>query len=198
MYFGKITENCSPSNLFRNVIQSMKCPKCKIPLLSAILARVEVNYCSQCLGLWFEEEELRWAKDEKDEDLKWLDVDLWKDKKEFKISSGRRICPPCRVPLYEVYYGDSGIIVDVCNLCHGIWLDRAEFKKIIDFLRKKAEYKVLHKYAKSLFEEAAEIFTGPEALREEIIDFLILLKLLKYKFAVQHPVLTQLISQLPK
>ena len=176
----------------------MLCPHCKIPFSSAILHNTEVNFCTRCLGLWFEEDELRWAKDEKDKDLKWLDIDLWKDEKKFKISYGIRLCPSCRVPLYEVYYGDSGIIVDVCNLCQGIWLDRAEFKKITNWLKEKADKEVLNNYAKNLFEEFSEIFVGPETFREEILDFLTILKLLKYKFTSQHPAISKIILQLPK
>lgn len=181
-----------------NVFTDRKCPICRVSLLSTILCNVEVDYCPKCFGLWFEEEELRWAKDEKDKNLRWLDIDIWKDETKFKISYGIRICPSCRVPLYEVYYGKSGIIVDVCNLCHGIWLDRGEFVKIINWLRKKTDYEILRNYAKNLFEEFAEIFIGPETLREEILDFLAILKLLNYKFAVQHPVISKIISQLPK
>jgi len=181
-----------------DILVGKKCPRCKIPLSSTILYGVEVDYCPKCYGLFFEEEELRWAKDEKDKKLKWLDVDLWKNKEDFKVSYGIRLCPRCRVPLYEVYYGDSGIIVDVCNLCHGIWLDRAEFKKIIDYLKKEADYQVLNNYIKNLLEEFVEIFMGPEPLREEIADFLAILKLLKYKFAVQHPVISKIISDLPR
>ena len=176
----------------------MQCPICKVQLKNVILHNVEVNYCPQCLGLWFEENELRWAKDGKDKDLRWLDIDLWKNGKEFKISRGIRLCPSCRVPLYEVYYGDSGIIVDVCNLCHGIWLDRAEFKKIIDYLRQKADYEVLNNYTKNLFQQLAEVFSGPESLREEILDFLAILKLLNYKFTAQHLAISKIILELPK
>ena len=176
----------------------MFCPKCKKKLDKAIFYNVEVDYCPQCLGIFFEKDELRQAKDEKDKNLRWLDVDLWKDRKKFKISYGQRLCPSCRLPLYEVYYGDSRIIVDICNVCQGIWLDRLEFKKIIEYLKNKANYEILHKYIKNLTDEFWEVFTGPETLREEILDFLTILKLLNYKFIVQHPVLTGLISNLPR
>ena len=184
--------------LMADVLVHKRCPKCKVPLSSMILCNVEVDYCPKCLGLWFEEEELRWAKDEKDESLKWLDIDLWKNKKKFKISYGIRLCPSCRLPLYEIYYGDSGVIVDVCNLCHGVWLDRAEFKKIIDWLKEKADYETLNNYAKNLFEELIEVFIGPETLREEILDFLAILKLLNYKFAVKYPTISEIIVKLPR
>lgn len=176
----------------------MLCPLCKIGLEEAIFCNIGVNYCPNCLGLWFEEEELRWAKDERDKGLIWLDIDLWKEKKKFKISPNQKFCPVCRFPLYEVNYGDSKIKVDLCNLCYGVWLDRGEFKKIIEYLKKEANYQVLNNYLENLAKEFWEIFTGPETFKEEILDFLTILKLLKYKFATQHPVISRLILQLPK
>lgn len=176
----------------------MLCPICKKNLDKAILSNVEVDYCPKCLGLWFEQDELKWAKDERDKNLNWLDIDLWKERKKFGISQSQKLCPLCRLPLYEINYGDSKIKVDLCNLCRGIWLDRGEFKKIIEYLKEKADFEVLNNYAKNLKAEFWEIFTGPETLREEVLDLLTILKLLNYKFATQHPIITKIISQLPK
>jgi len=176
----------------------MNCPIDKEELKQAIFYGVEVDFCPTCLGLWFEEDELRLAKDKKDKDLRWLDFDLWKDIKKFKIFPGIRLCPFCRLPLYEIYYGDSRIIVDVCNLCHGVWLDRGEFKGIIEYLREKANYEVLNKFTKNLLTEAAEILIGPETLREEISDLLAILKVLNYKFLTQQPKISEAILSLPK
>ena len=176
----------------------MKCPLCHIPFEQAILANVEVDYCPRCYGLWFEQDELQWAKDAKDRDLRWLDIKLWKDPSQFKVNWGERMCPVDHLPLYEVNYGDSAVKVDVCNVCRGIWLDRGEFKDIIAYLHEKGEHEVLHHYAKNLFEELWEVFAGPEILREEVLDFLTILKLLKYKFAAQNPSISQLILSLPR
>jgi len=176
----------------------MLCPICKKNLKTAIFHNTGVNYCDQCLGVWFEEDELRQAKDKRDKKLNWLDVDLWKEKKQLWISRGIRSCPYCRLPLYEVYYGGSGVIVDICNVCYGIWLDRGEFKKIIEYLKEKANWKILHNYTKNLRREFWEIFSGPERLKEEIADFLMVLKLLNYKFAVQQPTITKIILSLPR
>jgi len=177
----------------------MFCPHHKEQKLDkSIIHNVEVDYCPVCLGLWFEENELREAKDEEDKDLKWLDIDLWKNKEKFKVSCGVCLCPVCRMPLYQVYYGDSGVIVDVCNLCHGTWLDRAEFKKITDWLKKKVNQEILHNYTKNLLKEGADIFIGPEDFKEEVMDFLVIIKLLIYKFASQHPFLFKIIAQMPK
>jgi len=107
------------------------CPICKEKLETAVFYNVEVDYCPKCLGMFFDEDELRQAKDEKDKSLKWEDIDIWHDISKFQISKKNKLCPECRFPLYEVRYGDSDIKIDVCNLCHGIWLDRGEFKKIM-------------------------------------------------------------------
>jgi len=176
----------------------MFCPICKKDFDKSIFHGVEVDYCPTCLGIWFEEDELRLAKDEKDQNLKWLDIDLWEDFKKLKISRGIRLCPSCRLPLYEVYYGDSGVIVDICNVCKGIWLDRGEFKKIVHYLQATADYEILHNHISNIMNEAFEIFTGPETFKEEVEDFLTIFKILNYKFAVQNPGITKLISELPK
>lgn len=186
------------AELIEDIKVDKTCPKCRVPLSETILHGVAVDYCPKCLGIWFEKEELRWAKDRKDKDLKWLDIDLWDKKEQFKVVRGIRLCPSCRMPLYEVYYGESGVVVDVCNLCHGIWLDRAEFEKIINYLKEKADFEVLNNYAKNLLEEATEVFSGPEKLRSELSDFLTILKLLKYKLLVKHPVISEIISKMPK
>ena len=192
----------------------MECPRCNKKLEKAIFYNTEVDYCPQCLGIFFDEDELRRAKDDRDRGLRWLDIDLWKDKNKFKIAYGIRLCPCCRLPLYEIYYGDSRVgkedesssspfaaarvIVDVCNVCKGIWLDRGEFKKIVGYLKKEAEYEILNDYLKTLAEEFWEIFTGPENLREEVLDFMAIFKIINYKFLVQHPQLSNIISNLPR
>ena len=209
----------------------MECPRCNKKLEEAIFQNTGVDYCPQCLGIFFDEDELRQAKDERDRGLRWVDIDLWKDKNKFKIAYGIRLCPCCRLPLYEVYYSDtrvatkskraslsfspsslkrdsvaedgrsssiSGVVVDVCNVCHGIWLDRGEFKKIVGYLKKEAEYEILNDYLKTLAEEFWEIFTGPETFREEILDFMAIFKIINYKFLARYPQLSNIISNLPR
>ncbi|TSC55576.1 MAG: hypothetical protein Greene041639_572 [Parcubacteria group bacterium Greene0416_39] len=177
----------------------MRCPVCKTSKLDIILlAGVEVDYCPRCYGLWFEQDELQEAKNEKDRELRWFDIDLWKDPTRFRVSPGKKLCPQHKLPLYEVEYGDSNIRVDVCNLDQGIWLDRGEFKDIISYLKEKGDHEALYHYLKNLREETWEVFAGPEMLKEEILDVLAILKMLRYKFLVQHPTISQIISLLPR
>jgi len=176
----------------------MKCPNCqKENLTKGLFYQTEIDYCPKCLGLWFDKDELRIAKDEKDESLRWLDVDLFHDQKKFNLRKDKKFCPKCLVPFYEVSYNNSDIKVDLCNLCFGIWLDRGEFKKIIHYLKKQEKDQALYNYPENLVKQFKEVFSGKEGFESELGDFLSLLKLLKYKFAIQYKNLAKVIEQMP-
>jgi hypothetical protein len=176
----------------------MQCPNDNEKLEKVLFHNVEVDYCPKCLGMWFDTDELRFAKDDKDKNLNWLDVDLWRDKGRFEVFRIKKYCPVCRVGLQEINYDDSKTKVDFCKKCNGVWLDRGEFKQIMNYLKNKSDYEILHNYTKNLVAELWEVFAGPEVFRSELVDFLTLLKLLKYKLMVQYPHITELINGLPK
>jgi len=148
--------------------------------------------------VWFDKNELIWAKDDKDRELNWLDFDIWRDKGRFEIYKINKRCPVCRISFVQIRYDNSNVRVDFCKMCQGIWLDRGEFKQIIVYLKKKADYEILHRYTKNLILQLWEVFAGPRKFREELSDFLMLLKLLNYKFAAQHPFLDSLIENAQK
>ncbi|MDD5738789.1 MAG: zf-TFIIB domain-containing protein [Candidatus Pacebacteria bacterium] len=177
----------------------MKCPTHQEQeMKKAMFYNTQVDYCPICLGVWFTEDELRQAKDQKDKTLQWLDVDLWSEATKFQVEKTPKVCPVDSVPLYQVNYNHSNIKVDICDFCRGVWLDRGEFKKIINYLQGKKVDEILHHYLKSFVEEGKEIFIGPETFKEEVDDFMAVVKLFKDKLLVQHPALAIFIANLPK
>jgi hypothetical protein len=40
-------------------------------------------------GCLVDKDELRLAKDEKDKDLNWVDIDLWRDKSNFQVAHSK-------------------------------------------------------------------------------------------------------------
>jgi len=177
----------------------MQCPNNhKEPLQQALFHDVEVDYCPVCLGTWFDRGEFEHAKNDADKQLNWMDFDVWRDKSKFSVAPGDKRCPVCRIPFVEVGYDDSSVKIDFCKHCQGIWLDRGEFKQIMIYLRKKSDYEILHRYSQNLARQLWEVFAGPENFREELADFLMLVKLFKYKFVAQHPHIETLIEELPK
>ena len=176
----------------------MNCPNDNEQLEKVLFHNVEVDYCPKCLGVWFDKDELRLAKDDKDKELNWVDVDLWRDKSKFHVSRGDKHCPVDRAGLQEVTYDQSKTKVDFCKMCGGIWLDRGEFKQIINYLKNKSDYEILHRYSKSFATQLWEVFSGPEGFRSELADFLMLIKLFNYKFITQHPHIEAVIEEMPK
>ena len=174
----------------------MQCPNDGEQLEKILFHNVEVDYCHRCLGIWFDKDELRLAEDDKDKQLNWVDIDLWRDKSKFQVSRGDKHCPVDRAGLTEVRYDDAKTKIDFCKMCGGIWLDRGEFKQIMNYLKGKSDYEVLNHYTKNLVVQLWEVFSGPKHFREELSDFLTLMKLFSYKFEAQHPHLTELIEEL--
>ena len=134
----------------------MECPNDGEQLEEILFHNVGVDYCPRCLGMWFDKDELRQAKDEKDKQLNWLDVDLWRDKGRFRVSKGNKHCPVDRAGLVEVKYDESKTKVDLCKMCQGVWLDRGEFKQIINYLKNKSDHVILNNYAENLLSELWE------------------------------------------
>ncbi|MEZ6060680.1 MAG: zf-TFIIB domain-containing protein [Planctomycetaceae bacterium] len=106
----------------------MKCPKCETGVLKPVRVNsVEVDQCSACRGVWFDEPE--------------LSVLLGCEKRELKVLSGRQNerldhkhgdCPRDSTRLTRMCSSlNPDVVVDVCPTCHGIWLDGGELQKLV-------------------------------------------------------------------
>lgn len=175
----------------------MRCPNCFGQLENITYKHVMLDRCARCDGLWFDADEFRRVKDAEDDFLRWIDVDLFKHEERFRISRGLRTCPKDGVPLYKVEYGESGVTVDLCHVCAGMWLDDGEYRAILDYLRAKVAQENVEGYLSHLWEEAAEIVAGPESMPSEFQDFLIVQRLLAYHLFARMPFLSSLVAQLP-
>lgn len=172
----------------------MKCPNCKNNLSERInIGGVTIDKCFTCNGFWFDGDELRKAKDEKAIYAKWFDFDLWKEQPLFQAKETTRLCPLDCINLFKLNYGNSTVEIDACRKCNGIWTDRGEFEKIIEYVKNESDLELLRNYTKKLIEEGKEVFTGTESVRSEIADLLLVIKMFQYKFMVQHPILTKII-----
>ena len=90
----------------------MHCPKCEDTELTAVhVHEVEIDECASCRGIWFDENELRKVKDRTDEDLNWLDFDLWKHEDRFRATWQDTPCPRCDEQLVAVDYDSSLALV---------------------------------------------------------------------------------------
>jgi len=107
----------------------MKCPYCKSTMIVLELKQVEIDYCSQCGGIWLDtgEMELLLESPEK-RDLLLVSFRLDPRSTEKKLR-----CPICRKKMQKAMAGlDSTILIDKCYRGHGLWFDKGELQQIVE------------------------------------------------------------------
>ena len=171
-----------------------QCPKCETELTPKSIGPVEVDECQSCKGFWFDKDELRQAKDATDSDLNWMDFEIWKHEKEFSSSPSPLHCPGCQEAMVSLEYGHSAVVVDYCTSCRGTWLDREEFKKIIDSLNEELVTKSFSGYIKEAVKDGCELLVGPETFISEWKDLATVLRLMQYRLFVESPALLNAVT----
>ena len=176
----------------------MKCPGCDITLTEKSIEGVKVEECSQCKAVWFEDGQLREAKDIAEPDTNWMDFDIFKHEDLFKPEPRNLPCPKCSQNMVAIDYDNTGVIINCCPQCRGTWLEKGEFKQIIDALNTELANKPIADYVKAGIGEAAEIVAGPESFISEWKDFSTFFMMLQYRILVEKPELRQTLINIQK
>lgn len=174
----------------------MQCPLDGTTLEIHAIQSVNVEECPQCRGLWFEEDQLREAKDEAESDLSWLDFDLWSDHGSFTTEWSSRKCPKCGKNMATISYGETEVAVDYCIDGHGVWLDKGEFQAIIAALEAEVSSKSIPGYVASSLRAAADLVTGDEDFLSEWEELVTVLRLLQYRVLAENPKVAELLVAL--
>ena len=165
----------------------MNCPKCSSDFKTHLVGDIQVDECTSCHGVWFDPGELDLATQEVENDLRWVEFDLWKDENLFQVSKGGMKCPSCKTTMAAVKYGPTEVTVDTCVKCHGIWLDKGEFEQIITSLDEKLAAMTEEEYKQATLQEARDLIDGEGRFVSEWRDFSTVLRLLQYRIMVENP-----------
>ena len=124
----------------------MNCPACKNSMVILELNQVEIDFCTACKGIWFDngELELMFSEDDQKEIAKSFSV---KD----NLSEEKRRCPICKKKMNKVEFEKTGIILDCCVNDHGLWFDSGELKSILK-TSEENNYKMIE-HLKDIFGE---------------------------------------------
>jgi hypothetical protein len=114
----------------------MQCPKCNQPLEGIDYQGVHIETCPACGGDWLDASELKSIVLARK--MRFNESECLAIAKATKIAGvplatldRHLICPRCGGTTHPVNYGDdSGIIIDKCAQCNGIWLERGELEKV--------------------------------------------------------------------
>lgn len=108
----------------------MDCPVCKNAMITLELAEVEIDYCTDCGGIWLDagELELLLGDSEKTEQL------LNSFKIDPNCTENLRKCPICLKKMQKITIGPStpALLIDKCTKGDGLWFDRDELQDIFD------------------------------------------------------------------
>jgi len=147
--------------------------------------------------MWLDKDELRQLKNKvNDGQLHWLNREVNDIEKTSMISSSR-ICPKCpSSKLRSVMFGHSGVVIDWCRDCQGIWLDRSEFDSISEYLRCEATSAARKQIAQELAHDLKKIVTGedPESRSAELGDIAATLEALANTVIFDHPAVFSLVT----
>ena len=111
------------------------CPRCQCGLAAAAYEDVRVETCRQCGGHWLTRPALKQIIDTREQEWTAKDLEAIKNAPRMPVAleeiRERFACPVCREPMEPFNFaGDSGILLDRCNRCGGIWLDAGELEKV--------------------------------------------------------------------
>ena len=108
----------------------MDCPVCKNAMITLELADVEIDYCTDCSGIWLDAGELELLLGEQEKAAQLLN--------SFKIDTMStekpRKCPICDKKMQKIIVGSSEpvLLIDKCRKGDGLWFDRGELQDIVN------------------------------------------------------------------
>lgn len=177
----------------------LRCPFCQASLNQYKIGNITIEGCPQCKGLWLNKEELQKLEKKRISQpwssLPWLEDEIDSiDKAAGKES--KRFCPNCKdEKLISVNFGDSGVIIDWCPSCKGIWLDSNEFNQITENLKSKLNKLSSEQLKNRLEEELKDILKDHKGKLSEIKDIKAILSALVNTSIFEHPELAKILTE---
>ncbi len=116
----------------------MECPACKGIVAVVEYERIELDYCTNCSGVWFDAGELELLAERLSLGGDAISLRDIVDLPEANVREKIRRCPICRRKMRKVRAGDDPVVLlDVCPGHHGIWFDSGEVSQLLGQLRSK-------------------------------------------------------------
>ncbi len=120
----------------------MICPTCKRDMIVVEHDKIELDYCTNCQGVWFDAGELELLL----ESMSFESPDIFLtnilDSAGVESPEKKRRCPICRRKMKKTTIGqEPTILIDVCQQGDGLWFDGGEVGQLIKQLAEKSSEK---------------------------------------------------------
>lgn len=115
-----------------NGFEIMICPLCKEAMIVVEHERIELDYCVECHGVWFDAGELALMLKSLALPATQFSMDHIMALEEENVAEKKRRCPLCRKKMKKVMIGqDPRVLIDACPDGEGLWFDGGEVGQII-------------------------------------------------------------------
>jgi hypothetical protein len=119
----------------------MICPVCKEPLVVLELEQIEIDYCTGCEGVWLDAGELELLLETEQERARLISLLI----EDNTIKEKSYPCPICSRKMKKVFVGEERkILIDKCKKNHGLWFDKGELKKVVEFGSDNKQNKIVN------------------------------------------------------
>ena len=110
----------------------MKCPVCKCDMIVIEYRSIELDYCTECQGVWFDTGELELLLSS----YHMKDIQSFLESlaggTEARSKEKERKCPICGRGMKKTRIGGQpGVLIDICRQEHGLWFDGGEVIQLL-------------------------------------------------------------------
>lgn len=119
----------------------MICPVCKKDTLVVEYKQIELDYCQTCKGTWFDAGELELLLEKGGVKGVPSFMSNILQLHEAVSSEKKRRCPICGKNMRKTKVsGEAGVLIDVCETGHGLWLDGGEVHSLLKIITEKKDH----------------------------------------------------------
>jgi Zn-finger nucleic acid-binding protein len=116
----------------------MICPVCKEDTIVVEYNNIELDYCNDCHGVWFDSAELELLLQSMGLGSQNLLLEDILKLPEAVTQEKKRKCPICGQKMRKATIGEHpGVLVDICPQEHGLWFDGGEMAQLLKHLTVK-------------------------------------------------------------
>ena len=106
------------------------CPHCDITMVAQSIQGIEIEYCQACQGICLQQGELDKVAEEMEGSIEYSTI----TDKQLEHQDSQKVidCPKCDAPSMRKveFLSLTDIILDRCDSCGALWLDKSELEQI--------------------------------------------------------------------
>lgn len=110
----------------------MICPACRNYMIVVEHNQIELDYCTNCQGVWFDSGELELFLNSMGLGNQSVFLNSILSSQEVQSTEGKRKCPICSMKMKKTIIGKQPkILIDICPRGDGLWFDSGEVTGLV-------------------------------------------------------------------